>query len=185
MQEGFTQIAQDEDDFGTQGKRYAKKREVSERVKKVWEGRQALVLWCEVVQLVLRRQVAWVVREKDVPADVEGVVRDLWALRLRNVKRLGEEGEGEGYASGSQGTTSGWSSTSEGETEGEETLGVALQRRLKKVARDRGVPKLEETLGVLYLGCLLVRAPVTIADMQDWVEVEGFPYHGVVSHMKR
>lgn len=183
VQEGFTQIAQDEDDFGTQGKRTRRKKDAVEKVKQVFEGKQALVLWCEVVQLVLRRQVKWVIEEGYAGEDLEVVVRDLWALRLRNVKGLGDE-DGGGYASGSQ-SGSGWSSTSEGETDGEVEFGVGLGRKLKKIARDKGVPKLVETLAVCYLGCLLLRLPVTLAEFQDWADSDGFPYFGMINDLPK
>lgn len=111
--------------------------------------------------------------------DLEIVCRDLWSLRLRSVKGLGEE-DGGGYTSGSQ-MSSGWSSTSEGETDGEAEFGVGLTRKLKKIARDKGVPKLVETLAICYLGCLMLRLPIALGDLQEWAEIDGFPYFGLVS----
>ena len=180
VQEGFTQVQADEDDFGNTGKTTRRKR-VREKQQGVrWEGRQALGLWVGVLQVVVRRQVEWVRAKGKVGnrgGELEKVVRALWAVRLRAVKGL-DDGDG----AESQG---GFSSTSQSEggsdAEGLKKLGVRMERRLKKVARDKGVPKLLETVGIIYLALVLMREPISLGDLNPWMTKEGFPYFRVVS----
>lgn len=176
VQEGFTQVLEDEDDFNSQGRKTRKKREEIAAIRLVYEGQQAVILYAQCWQLVLRKQLNWLVKEKGLPAELELIVRDLWTLRIRNVRGLGEE-------DGALPVGSGFSSTSEGETEPEEedVVGFELDRRLKRLARDRGLPKLIETLAICYMGILLLRLPVTIGDIQSWVESYEMPYFRVVS----
>jgi RNA polymerase I-specific transcription initiation factor RRN7 len=169
VQEGFTQVQQDEDDFNTQGRKSRRKREEEKAVNRTYEGKAAVTLYVQCWQLILRKQVRWMVVEKHLPEELEKVVRDLWALRIRAVKGLGEEFEGDGASTG-------FSSTSEGETEVEDGVGIEMRRRLKKLARAKGLPKLIETLAMCYSAVLLMRLPVTVGDMFAWVGQPGFPY---------
>ncbi len=178
VQEGFTQVAQDEDDFGKQGRTTRRKRQLLKKVEVRWTGKRGLGVYVEALQVVLRCQVRWLVEKGKVErrGEFEDVVRGLWAVRVRGVKGLGDENE---EAFGSQG---GFSSTSEGDTDVEkERVGERMDRRIKKVARDRGTPKLLETVVLCYLGCLLMRLPVSLGDFQMWIEREDFPYMGAVS----
>jgi RNA polymerase I-specific transcription initiation factor RRN7 len=175
-QEGFTQITADEDDFNTAGRKSKKKREEREKVKIVHQGQQALGLYVTCVQLVLWKQVSWLVNEKQFPQELETVVRDLWAARLRDVRQLGENTGGS--------ISTGWSG-SEGETDDENVLGMEITKRLKKMARSQGVPKLIETLGLCYLGMVLMRLPVSLGEFQRWVEKDEILYLRVVSYFHR
>lgn len=175
VQEGFTQVAADEDDFNTQGRKTRKKRKAAAAIRLIYEGRQAVTLYVQCWQLVLRKQVSWLVGEKGMPFELETVVRDLWTLRIRNVRGLGED----------DGNALGFSSTSGGETEGEEDeSGMEMSKRLKKIARDRGLPKLIESLALCYLAMLLLRLPITIGEFQTWVELHEIPYFRAVRHLK-
>lgn len=175
VQEGFTQVAADEDDFNTQGRKTRQKREQIAAVRLVYEGQQAVTLYVQCWQLVLRTQISWLIREQGLPIELETVARDLWALRIRNVRGLGEE-------SGDVAMSAGFSSTSGGETDGEDDgIGLQMDRRLKKLARDRGLPKLIESLAMCYMAILLLRLPVTSGDLQAWVEKYEMPYFRVVS----
>lgn len=86
---------------------------------------------------------------------VQVVVRDLWALRLRSlVKKLDElpEGEDDAQASSSQAAS---------DTEGE----VDDTREQFMPRRASSTPRLVETLGLCYLGCLLLRLPTSVGDI--------------------
>ena len=181
MQEGFTQIQQDEDDFNTAGKRTKRKKEKRKEVGVRYEGRNALGLYVECLQVVIRRQVEWMRKAgkcKGRERELEEVVRSLWAVRLRGVKGLDDDREG--YES--QG---GFSSTSASEgvsdAEGMKKLGTRMESRLKKLARDKGIPKLPDTVCLIYLALILMREPISFGDLNNWMKNEGFPYFGVVS----
>ncbi len=62
-------------------------------------------LYLECLQLILRRQLAWLVAEKGFPPQAELVVRDLWDLRLRNFYGLRKAADGDGDGSRRPGTS--------------------------------------------------------------------------------
>jgi RNA polymerase I-specific transcription initiation factor RRN7 len=181
-QEGYRQVQQDEDDFNSQGRVTRKKREERERVEKVFRGRQASELYLQCFQLVLWKQVRWLIDVKGLPEEFETVVRDLWAVRLRGVKALGDEGSGS--ASGGEGTAGGFSSQSEWDGAGTDTEGLESEgestRRKRKAVRDGGMPKLVDSLGFCYLGILLMRLPVSLGDLHGWAEREEILFLRVV-----
>lgn len=170
-QEGFQQVQQDEDDFNSQGRITRKKREEKERVHRVFSGREAAQLFLQCYQLILWKQVKWLIDVKRFPSDLETVVRDLWSVRLRSVKALGE-GNG-GIGSGREG---GFSSQSDWETTETDTDGMessrVTNRRSRKTVRHEGMPKLIDSLALCYLGTLLMRLPVTLGEFQRWTEQE-------------
>src|SRR5579871_242360 len=69
-QEGFRQVESDEDDFGTQGRVTSKKREEKEKVEKTLKGRAARKLYLCCWQLVLWKQVHWLIKEKGCPEEL-------------------------------------------------------------------------------------------------------------------
>lgn len=175
----------DEDDFNSQGRKTRLKRVQKEKVELVFSGRAATELFLQAYQLVLWKQVAWLVGVKNLPAELETVVRDLWAVRLRAVKGMG--GEDGGLSDGESsfgGTNVGFSSTS-GEEMGSDatgsTGGLEMGKRRKKAARHSGLPKLMESLGLCYLGVMLLRLPVSLGQMQRWAEKEEIVYVRAVS----
>lgn len=174
-QQGFSQVQADEDDFNSQGRKTRLKRTQKEKVELVLSGRDAIKLFLQAYQLVLWKQVAWLVKVKGLPAELETVVRDLWAVRLRVVKGLGEEG--------SDGASSvGWdsgaiSSASEDGVGSDGTWGtLEMGKRRKKAARHNGLPKLIDSLGLCYLGIMLLRLPISLGQLQRWAQREEIIY---------
>ena len=94
-----------------------------------------------------------------LPAELEQVVKDLWALRLQLVK--------EKVGTTSEEDTSFFSSqpVSEVETEDEEQN---TERKYK--ARGKAMPKLIETLALLYMGMVLLRLPVSMGEIHRCVQ---------------
>ncbi|KAK6957385.1 hypothetical protein Daesc_000169 [Daldinia eschscholtzii] len=178
--EGFAEHEGDEDAFGTQGKVSRKKKEPKKKVAVKLSGDEGRELYLEVLQLILLRQVWWLVREKGFPEDFEEIVRALWALRVRNLP-LRESGEGtrkrkgdvseesDGYAS----SAALFSSQSEG-TGAESSafdLSDATTATWAPDARRRWkLPKLMDSLALCYLGCLVRRLPATTADFCGWAQ---------------
>ena len=137
---------------------------------------------------------------KGLPKELETVVRDLWGLRLGALKGVGEKGRsvGGGYSSGTGTQVGGYSSMSEGETSGgwgtdgsaggrslgSRRSGESGSRRSGKAGGDAmkdKLPKLGETLGLLYLGCLLLRLPLSLGELVKWVKRDEIVYNRAVS----
>lgn len=109
-------------------------------------------------------------------------MRDLWGLRLGFIHRPQEERSG--YSSGT-GTTM-FSSTSEGEntdTDGSGFKSVSSRRSKKSTKREGGekLPKLVETLALVYLGMLLMRLPISLGEISKWVTRDEILYNRAVS----
>lgn len=179
QQEGYKQIAADEDDFNTQGRKTRRKRELEARVSKVLTGRDATELFLQCWQLVLWKQVSWLRDTKGLPGKLETVVRDLWNVRLRAVKGFGNE-RTLMSDSGSVGYSSSDAQTdSDGMGSGSVTSGVSrLSVRRRK--KPNGLPKIIDTLGLCYLGILLLRLPVSMGQLHRWAEDDEIVYSRVV-----
>ncbi|KAI0828442.1 hypothetical protein F5Y06DRAFT_283211 [Hypoxylon sp. FL0890] len=177
--EGFAEHEADEDAFGTQGKVTRKKKEPKKKIALKLSGDEGRELYLEVLQLVLMKQVWWLVKEKGFPEDFEEIMRALWALRVRNLplresqdgprRRRGEDGESDGYAS----SAALFSSQSEG-TAGESSdfdLSDATTATWAPDSHRRWkLPKLVDTLALCYLACLVRRLPATTADFCGWAQ---------------
>jgi hypothetical protein len=171
------------DNYGQQGAISRKAKQKRERQHKHLSGNTAAELCLECLQLILRKQVAWLVRERDLPAELETVVRDLWDLRVRNFGGLRivdgkERRKGRGRDTNSE-TASGSESerfySSQGETDGESDAWAGRSvraSRIKTWAVREGqrwpMPTLMDTLALCYVGCLAMRLPVRIGDLFGW-----------------
>jgi hypothetical protein len=181
-QQGFRQVQEDEDDFNSQGRKSRRKQEEKEKVQRILTGREATELFLQCYQLVLWKQVRWLVSVKHLPTELETVVRDLWAVRLRAVKGLGEHG------CGLEALAMGVSSMSEddeigtGTDEMESSSGKGKKRKIAK--RHNGLPTLPESLGLCYLGVLLMRLPLSLGELHRWVEREELLFLRAVSNPK-
>ena len=134
---------------------------------------------------MLRKQVAWLVRERRLPAELETVVRDLWDLRVRGfggLRALADEKKGKGSersrsvksepVSGSDSEMF-FSSQGDGDVSSGEDVGVPVRgSRVKSWAVREGqkwpMPSLLDTLALCYVGCLAMRLPVRIGDLFRW-----------------
>jgi RNA polymerase I-specific transcription initiation factor RRN7 len=176
VQEGFTQVAADEDDFNKEGRKTRKRRKEAAVTGIVYDGIEAIKLYAQCWQVVLRKQAMWLISARGMPPELETVIRDLWAVRIRNIRGVGEDERAARDGSG-------FSSTSEGETEGEDDgVGMEMGRRHRKIAREKGLPKLIESLALCYLAMLLLRLPVSVGDIQKWAEQHEIPYFRVVRY---
>ena len=91
-----------------------------------------------------------------LPAELEGVVKDLWALRLQLLKKKIE-------ATSDEDTV--FSSQPQSETEGK---ALYVEREWK--IRGKEMPVLNESLGLCYIGTVLLRLPVSMGDIYRYVE---------------
>jgi RNA polymerase I-specific transcription initiation factor RRN7 len=119
---------------------------------------------------------------KGFPPELETVVRDLWDLRTRGLRmRDGRSG----YGSGTE-TMMMFSSQGEGDTgnDTDATDGRSLtsrRSRTRVVSVDK-LPRLTETLGLCYLGILLLRLPTSLGEIYKWVTRDEMVYTRAVSH---
>ncbi|KAI0859776.1 hypothetical protein F4860DRAFT_481488 [Xylaria cubensis] len=188
--EGFANHEPDEDAFGSQGKVSRKKKEARQKVAVKLSGDEGRELYLEVVQLILIRQVRWLVDAQGFPDDFAELVRALWTLRVRNLP-LRERGGGGGRkgdesdAATSQTTL--FSSQSEtGESSGVELSDATTAATWASDARRRWkLPKLVDTLALCYLGCLVRRLPVSTGDFCNWVQKGDLEFLAALNQIPR
>jgi RNA polymerase I-specific transcription initiation factor RRN7 len=140
-------------------------------------GRDATELYLQCYQLILWKQVQWLINSMGFPSELETVVRDLWSLRARDLLKSTDE---KGYGSDS-GTM--FSSQSEGNATDTDAKSVSSRRSRKSIAGEERLPKLIETLGLCYLGTVLLRLPTSLGDFFQWATQEDIIYTRAVSHL--
>ncbi|KAI0532616.1 hypothetical protein GGR58DRAFT_489604 [Xylaria digitata] len=189
--EGFANHEADEDAFGTQGRVSRKKKEARRKVAVKLTGDEGRELYLEVIQLILIRQVCWLVDTQGFPDDFAELVRALWALRVRNLPlRERGEGKGGGARKGDEsdgGTSSAWfSSQSETGESSDVDLSDATTATWAPDARRRWkLPKLIDTLALCYLGCLVRRLPVSTGDFHNWAQKGDLIFLAVLDQIPR
>lgn len=177
IQAGWRQVEQDEDDFNSQGKKTRTRREEREKVVRILTGKESRELFLNCWQLILWKQLAWLTKSKEaggagLPQELDGVVRGLWAIRARSlvVEEPTEEG---GFSSQSE-------LESGEDTSGTETTGFSSRgKKWKKLGL-----RLIESLGLCYLGTVLMKLPISIGEFHQWAEKEDIIYIRAVSFVK-
>jgi RNA polymerase I-specific transcription initiation factor RRN7 len=173
--QGFTQTQQDEDDWKSNGKKSRKQKEHVEHVNRVLSGRDATELYLQCYQLILWKQIHWLINSKAFPSELEAIVRDLWSLRARDLIKSADE-RGYGSASGTL-----YSSQSEGDLTDSDAKSVSSRRSRRSIAGEERLPKLVETLVLCYLGAVLLRLPSSLGDFFEWATQEDMIYTRAVS----
>lgn len=112
--------------------------------------------------------------EKGFPPELETVVKDLWGLRISKLIKSGDKS----YGSVSGGL---FSSASEAENTDSDGKSVSSRRSRRSIATEERMPKLVETLGLCYLGMLLMRLPTGLGDLFKWATNEEMLYTRAVS----
>ncbi|KAF1850743.1 uncharacterized protein K460DRAFT_361511 [Cucurbitaria berberidis CBS 394.84] len=175
----------DDDDFSTNASRTItrKKRDAGEsekRVAKNFSGRRAFDLYLKSVQLILRHQIWFLVQEKGLPAELETVVFDLWALRIA---QFGDKIASNNAESDSQSQSQVFSTL---ESEDSETTDNERGLHKRPQGRDRklaGAPNLNDCLALCYLGILTLRLPITPGDIYAWVTDGKMPYRRAIKYI--
>ncbi|KAL7268566.1 hypothetical protein RUND412_008808 [Rhizina undulata] len=188
LREGELEVEADDEGLAGHGAKATRIAKEKEKTTKILRGRRGFELYLQCYQLVLRKQVAWLVNEKGFPEDLEVIVRDLWTLRLQKLSSTIPSAEDldsqEKDPDGSIDTFSaGYSSQSSYlYTSGEESQVSSTASRLKRKRQRRKVPKSSDrpklivTIALCYLGLLLLRVGVCLGDMQRWMEEAGLVY---------
>lgn len=171
-------MQEDEDDFGTQGRKSRRKRERREKASQgnsckldrifradtvtlVLRGSKAFELYLQAYQLILWNQCHWLIHVKGFPAALEFLVHDLWAVRLQLLKARVEEH----YDPDTPSQVFSTQSELDPSTEAEET------ERSGRGSKGKDMPTLRDTLGLCYLATLLLRLPVSIGDFHRSVKL--------------
>ncbi|KAF4470408.1 eukaryotic translation initiation factor 5A [Fusarium albosuccineum] len=175
--EGFVQFdVGDEEDAGKLGNVARREKETKEKELRHLTGQAGKNLYLECLQLVLRSQVLWLIRERGHREELETVVRDLWDLRTRGSSSLVDDEappaeEGLEIFS-SQPTTDEKKDASEPQT-----------TRARSWDPGRGpdwpMPRMLDTLALCYLGCLLLRIPTAVGELYLWANNGHMPYKKV------
>ncbi|KAI9705349.1 MAG: Pol I core factor CF [Bogoriella megaspora] len=144
-----------------------REREIREKVAKRLSGRKEFELFLQCYQLILWKQSSWLVATKGLPAELEIIIRDLWALRLQKLTNkvdLSEANDEDGAQSQLYSSDSG--------SEADATRGAIYNRR-----RLSDTPSLIETLALCYMGILLLRLPISPGDIQKWAACGDMLYY--------
>lgn len=144
-----------------------------DKPKKRLSGAAARTLFLECLQIMLRKQVAWMVREKNHPAELEAVVRDLWDLRLRGCPREEEEDIKRDVMFHSSQDDFSTPEENGAFTGREESWDPSLGPKWP-------TPSVVDTLVVCYFACLLLRFPTTLGDIRNWADAGQMPYRKAV-----
>ncbi|KAI7187927.1 hypothetical protein KC363_g5728 [Hortaea werneckii] len=127
-----------------------------------FSGPKALEHYLLCLQLILRKQLRWLVDVQKLPSDLENLVRDLWALRLQKLQtRVSHESDTE-----TEGQSQVFSSQSEGETSASE---ASRHSRRRRHIRNEGAPNVRDAICLCYMGALLLHEPITVADFFRWI----------------
>jgi RNA polymerase I-specific transcription initiation factor RRN7 len=156
-QAGGQQVAEDSEEFGTQGKRTKRKKEKRKmKTSRIYRGPRAYKLFLQAYQHVIWKQCYALVHQKGLPAELWTVVRDLWTLRLakqaeklENPSTVDPEGRPMSANAGS----------------GEETETDTQNESQPSGKKASDAPVLVETVALCYLGILLMRLPTSIGDI--------------------
>lgn len=155
-----------------------KEREARQKETRHLSGNEARELYLECLQLVLRRQLRWLVCERALPPELETVVRDLWDLRVRNfagLKRAAavaaeqESAAESGVDSGTDGElfSSQAGSASESDASARSTVSRA-RSWTSEPGQHWNLPGLFHCLALCYLGCLSLSLPVRVGHIYEW-----------------
>jgi RNA polymerase I-specific transcription initiation factor RRN7 len=121
----------------------------------VYRGSQALELYLQSYQLVLWKQCYALIHTIGLPTELESVVKDLWALRLQLFREKISEPDSSVV----------FSSQPETETESENQDDTKARQWKVQV---KGMPTLIHSLGICYLGAILLRLPVSLGDFHRY-----------------
>lgn len=173
QQEGGLQVADDDADFGTQGKVTRKKVEKTKiKVSKVYHGARGYRLYLLAWQNILWRQCHALMRgEGHMPEELWTVVKDLWSLKLTKLEhRLNSKGSSATDVE-TDDTTMDASSDTEGETASSSAKTISVQ------------PKLWDTVALVYLSTLLLRHPMSLSKLYRLIRTEKVPFIRAIRHV--
>jgi RNA polymerase I-specific transcription initiation factor RRN7 len=174
---GFVQYdIGDEEDSGRQGVVARRQKEIRERENRHLTGLAGQSLYLEALQLVLRNQLQYFIREKGYREELETIARDLWDLRIRAFSSLAPEKETSSVK------LEMFSSQSLLEEAEDNRPGGSRSRSWDPDRNsDWPMPRVIDTLALCYLSCLLLKVPISIGQLYNWTTRGDIPYERMVS----
>ena len=121
----------------------------------MYHGPEALELYLQAYQLILRKQCWTLVHTLHLPAELEIVVKDLWELRVQLLEYRFEKVAN---------TEAVFSSQQRSETE----EGNVQQARKKWEARGKETPALLESLSLCYMAMVILHLPISLGDLHRY-----------------
>ncbi|KAK6507567.1 Pol I core factor CF [Arthrobotrys musiformis] len=178
VQEGRLDIREDEEYQPRKGDRLVIETEGGVVEEKVFTGKKGLSLLLQGFQVVLRKQVGWMIDVKGFPKEFQVIVRDLWTLRLGAIY---SERSSRTPSVASSGYTSADSATaypSDAETASERSMSTrrGRSRSTSRGRRREVVPKLLDTITILYLASCLLRIHLDIPTLHGWILQQDIVY---------
>jgi RNA polymerase I-specific transcription initiation factor RRN7 len=131
-----------------------------------FRGRRAFDLYLKCLQLTLQQQVWFMVQDRGLPAELETVVFDLWALRIAQLRDKIASADQDADSEAESQVFSTIESKDLETTDDEQGTGPTRKSREAKLD---GAPNLYDCLALCYLGISTMRLPVTPGDMYAWV----------------
>ncbi|KAJ3035021.1 Pol I core factor CF [Rhizophlyctis rosea] len=129
----------------------------------------------EICQCILKAQVEWLISQKKFPKELETAVLHLWLLYLETrtmsfddrEKPVIEEIEWQ-QSSQASGTSGDESERSSGSGLSRSSTGTAASSTAARKEYERHPAGRSFTLVFCYLGCIMLRLPVVVADLHRW-----------------
>ncbi|KAL1305368.1 hypothetical protein AAFC00_002262 [Neodothiora populina] len=166
-----TQFAEENEGAPQFGRKARRLGEEEEAIDTALTGKRAFEHYLLCFQLVLWKQVHWLISVKSFPVEFETMVRDLWALRLQTLQsRATYESESEAEHSSQL-----WSSQSEAEATDAST------KRKSRRSKIDAIPQLVDAVSLCYIGSLLLRLPVAVNDYHQWIASGDLIYYRAVT----
>ena len=166
------------------GKMHRVKGEKRVRVRRTARGREAAELWVRGMGWVVWRE-SWAVarlvagedigkeetkRVEDVGGELWGLVKGMWALRVSQLMARWDAEQADLPPEDTDATET--EVSSDGGEDREETKAEERKRHTFL----RHAPKLVDTVVLQYLALLLMRHPVSLSTIHEWVQTEALPY---------
>ncbi|KAH6629520.1 hypothetical protein C7974DRAFT_359346 [Boeremia exigua] len=181
QQFGLIRAADDDDDFTlATTTRTRKKKDADDQVKiaKHFSGQVGLDLYLKCLQLILRHQVWFLVKEKGLPEELELLTLDLWALRIA---QFGDKITSDSHGN-SQSQSQVFNTLETDDSETDDARGT-LRSAKGREKRLHSVPNLLDCLALCYLSILTLRLPVTPGDIYHWATEGKLAYRGAIKHV--
>ncbi|KAL2413105.1 hypothetical protein ABEF95_014573 [Exophiala dermatitidis] len=173
--------AEDELDYGRQGKVLRKKEpKEKQKVTGVLRGVKAYQLFLQSWQLILRKQCYILVHQKGLPAELWTIVRDLWVLWLSQLGHRLHDPAGGSHPPTDSASETGPITTSAHETDSD---GEAAREGKRRGEQENHGPTLVDTIVLNYLGILLLRRPIGLATILNWIQKEDIPFIRAIRHV--
>lgn len=165
-------------------------------VGRVLKGKEAWELWAKAYEGVLWRA-TWALGKLMVVSSSDdedggddageerwGIVRGLWALRIRDLVEKWQGIDVDGILGLSE-TELDSEDDAKTDEVGSDTDTATVRTKKRDKLGDKGMPKLIDTIVLIYLAQLLTRQPLSLHTLYEWVQTEAIPYIRAIRHVPK